>query len=90
MGNVIPIGPEDAYLSRIAGVDAGIPFHVPALNVNRLCGSGLQAIVSAAQSILLGDADFAVAGGAESMSRGPYIQTSARWGARLGDVQSID
>lgn len=90
MGNVIPTGPEDAYLSRIAGVDAGIPFQVPAFNVNRLCGSGLQAIVSAAQSILLGDCDFAVAGGAESMSRGPYIQTSVRWGARLGDVQSFD
>jgi acetyl-CoA C-acetyltransferase len=90
MGNVIPTGPEDAYLSRIASVDAGIPFHVPAFNVNRLCGSGLQAIVSAAQSILLGDTNFAVAGGAESMSQGPYIQTSARWGARLGDVQSID
>lgn len=90
MGNVIPTGPEDAYLSRIAGVDAGIPFHVPAFNVNRLCGSGLQAIVSAAQSIMLGDTDFAVAGGAESMSRGPYIQTSARWGARQGNVQLID
>ena len=90
MGNVIPTGPEDAYLSRIAGVDAGIPFHVPAFNVNRLCGSGLQAIVSAAQSILLGDTDFAIAGGAESMSRGPYIHTSARWGARLGNVQSVD
>ncbi|WP_431480611.1 acetyl-CoA C-acyltransferase family protein [Pseudomonas thivervalensis] len=90
MGNVIPTGPEDAYLSRIAGVDAGIPFQVPAFNVNRLCGSGLQAIVSAAQSILLGDCDFAVAGGAESMSRGPYIQSSVRWGARLGDVQSFD
>ncbi|ATE78202.1 acetyl-CoA C-acyltransferase family protein [Pseudomonas frederiksbergensis] len=90
MGNVIPTGPEDAYLSRIAGVDAGIPFQVPAFNVNRLCGSGLQAIVSAAQSILLGDCDFAVAGGAESMSRGPYIQSSVRWGARLGDVKSFD
>lgn len=90
MGNVIPTGPEDAYLSRIAGVDAGIPFQVPAFNVNRLCGSGLQAIVSAAQSILLGDCDFAVAGGAESMSRGPYIQPSVRWGARLGNVQSFD
>jgi acetyl-CoA C-acetyltransferase len=90
MGNVIPTAPEDAYLSRIAGVDAGIPFHVPAFNVNRLCGSGLQAIVSAAQSIMLGDTEFAVAGGAESMSRGPYLQTSARWGARLGNVEFID
>lgn len=90
MGNVIPTGSEDAYLSRIAGVDAGIGFHVPAYNVNRLCGSGLQAIVSAAQSILLGDTEFAVAGGAESMSRGPYSQSSARWGARLGNAQLID
>jgi acetyl-CoA C-acetyltransferase len=90
MGNVIPTAPEDAYLSRIAGVDAGIPFHVPAFNVNRLCGSGLQAIVSAAQSIMLGDTEFAVAGGAESMSRGPYLQTSVRWGARLGNAQLID
>lgn len=90
MGNVIPTGPEDAYLSRIAAVDAGIPFQVPAFNVNRLCGSGLQAIVCAAQSILLGDADFAIAGGAESMSRGPFLQPSMRWGARMGDVQSVD
>ncbi|MDT4836283.1 Beta-ketothiolase BktB [compost metagenome] len=90
MGNVIPTHPEDAYLSRIAAVDSGIPFEVPAFNVNRLCGSGLQAIVSAAQSILLGDADFAVAGGAESMSRGPFIQPSARWGMRLGDTGLVD
>ena len=90
MGNVIPTHPEDAYLSRIAAVDAGIPLEVPAFNVNRLCGSGLQAIVSAAQSILLGDVDFAVAGGAESMSRGPFIQPSARWGMRLGDAALVD
>ncbi|VVQ15543.1 acetyl-CoA C-acyltransferase family protein [Pseudomonas fluorescens] len=90
MGNVIPTAPEDAYLSRVAAVDAGIPQEVPAFNVNRLCGSGLQAIVSAAQCILLGDADVAVAGGAESMSRGPYIIPSARWGSRLGDATTID
>lgn len=90
MGNVIPTLPEDAYLSRIAAVDAGIPVEVPAFNVNRLCGSGLQAIISAAQSIMLGDIDFAVAGGAESMSRGPFIQPTARWGARLGDVTLLD
>ncbi|MDH1440434.1 acetyl-CoA C-acyltransferase family protein [Pseudomonas sp. GD03721] len=90
MGNVIPTLPTDAYLSRVAGVDAGIPIETPAFNVNRLCGSGLQAIVSAAQSILLGDAQVAVAGGAESMSRGPYILPSNRWGARLGDATIID
>lgn len=90
MGNVIPTLPADAYLSRVAGVDAGIPLETPAFNVNRLCGSGLQAIVSAAQSILLGDAQVAVAGGAESMSRGPYILPSNRWGARLGDAAVID
>jgi acetyl-CoA C-acetyltransferase len=90
MGNVIPTHPEDAYLSRMAALDAGLPQHVPAFNVNRLCGSGLQAIVNAAQSILLGDVDFAIAGGAESMSRGPFIQPSARWGSRLGDAVVID
>lgn len=90
MGNVIPTLPADAYLSRVAGVDAGIPIETPAFNVNRLCGSGLQAIVSAAQAILLGDAQVAVAGGAESMSRGPYILPSNRWGARLGDAAVID
>ncbi|KAF1697276.1 acetyl-CoA C-acyltransferase [Pseudoxanthomonas jiangsuensis] len=89
-GNVIPTEPSDAYLSRIATIDAGIPQEVPAFNVNRLCGSGLQAIVSAAQSILLGDADVAIGGGAESMSRGPYLLPTARWGARLGDTPLLD
>lgn len=90
MGNVIPTSPEDAYLSRVAAVNAGVPIETPAFNVNRLCGSGLQAIVSAAQSILLGDAQVAIAGGAEAMSRGPYILPSNRWGARLGDATAID
>lgn len=90
MGNVVPTEPRDAYLSRVAAVDAGIPHEIPAFNVNRLCGSGLQAIVSAAQSILLGDCEVAVAGGAESMSRGPFIVPSARWGARLGDAKLVD
>src|SRR5690606_28792114 len=72
MGNVIPTEPADAYLSRIAAIDAGLSIDTPAFNVNRLCGSGLQAIVSAAQAIALGDTDIAIAGGAESMSRGPY------------------
>jgi acetyl-CoA C-acetyltransferase len=90
MGNVIPTEPADAYLSRVAAMDAGIPKEVPAFNVNRLCGSGLQAIVSAAQTILLGDAEVAIGGGAESMSRGPYILPTGRWGARMGDAEVVD
>ncbi|WP_238346018.1 acetyl-CoA C-acyltransferase family protein [Luteimonas saliphila] len=90
MGHVIPGEPRDAYLSRIAAVEAGIPHETPALNVNRLCGSGLQAIVSAAQTVALGDAGIAVAGGAESMSRGAYFSTASRWGARLGDSTLVD
>jgi len=90
MGNVIPTDTQDAYLSRVAAINAGIPKETPAYNVNRLCGSGLQAIVSAAQTLLLGDADIAIGAGAESMSRGPYLLPSARWGARMGNVQAID
>ncbi|MEK0364117.1 acetyl-CoA C-acyltransferase family protein [Pseudomonas sp. CBC3] len=90
MGNVIPTEPRDGYLARVAAVDAGIPLETPAFNVNRLCGSGLQAIISAAQSILLGDTDVAIGGGAESMSRGPFIVPNMRWGARLGDGAVID
>lgn len=90
MGNVVPTEPHDAYLSRVAAVNAGIPHETPAFNVNRLCGSGLQAIVSAAQSLLLGDVDIAVGAGAEAMSRGVYILPAARWGARLGDAQMQD
>ncbi|MFK3765940.1 acetyl-CoA C-acyltransferase family protein [Pseudomonas putida] len=90
MGNVIPTEPRDAYLSRVAAMNAGIPKETPAFNVNRLCGSGLQAIVSATQCLLLGDADVALAAGAESMSRGPYLLPQARWGARMGDLQGID
>ncbi|RYF82429.1 MAG: acetyl-CoA C-acyltransferase [Comamonadaceae bacterium] len=90
MGNVIPTDTKDAYLSRVAAVDAGIPIETPAFNVNRLCGSGLQAIVSAAQSIALGDCDIAIGGGSESMSRGPYFDTSARYGVRMGDAKLID
>ena len=90
MGNVIPTEPRDAYLGRVAAMNAGIPKETPAFNVNRLCGSGLQAIVSAAQGLLLGDCDVALAAGAESMSRGPYLLPQARWGARMGDLQGID
>ncbi len=90
MGNVIPTEPRDAYLSRVASIDAGCPKEVPAFNVNRLCGSGLQAVISAAQSILLGDAEIAIGAGAESMTRGAFILPSARWGARIGDAQLVD
>ena len=90
MGHVIPTVPQDAYISRVAALNAGVPQETPAFNVNRLCGSGLQAIVSAAQSIQLGDCDVAVGAGAESMSRGVYVVTSNRWGARMGDVKMLD
>lgn len=90
MGNVIPTEPRDAYLGRVAAVDAGVPLETPAFNVNRLCGSGLQAIVSAAQSIMLGDTDIAIGAGAESMSRGPFIMNNMRWGARLGNSEAVD
>ncbi len=89
-GNVIHTEPKDMYLSRVACINGGLPKETPALTLNRLCGSGLQAIVSAAQAIKLGDTDVAVAGGAESMSRGAYADPSARWGARMGDHQMID
>jgi acetyl-CoA C-acetyltransferase len=89
-GNVIHTEGKDMYLSRVVAVNAGITQDAPALTLNRLCGSGLQAIVSAAQSVTLGDADIAVAGGAESMSRGGYLATGMRWGARMGDTAMID
>lgn len=90
MGTVIPTEPADAYLSRVAAIRAGLPKEVPAFNVNRLCGSGLQAIVSAAQALMLGDAETAIGAGAESMSRSPYLATNARWGQRMGDMQMAD
>lgn len=89
-GHVINTEPRDMYLSRIAAIDAGIPDTTPAMNVNRLCGSGAQAVVSATQALMLGDADFAIAGGAESMSRAPYILPAARWGQKMGDVGAQD
>lgn len=89
-GNVIPTGPQDAYLARVAAVEAGIPVAVPAMTLNRLCGSGVQAIVSAAQSIMLGDAETAVAGGAEVMSRAPHHLTVGRFGQRVGDATMHD
>jgi acetyl-CoA C-acetyltransferase len=90
MGTVIPTLARDAYLSRVAAMQAGLPQECPAFNVNRLCGSGLQAIISAAQSLMLGDADVAIGAGAESMSQGAYLTPSARWGARMGDTQMQD
>ena len=89
-GHVVNTEPRDMYLSRVAALEGGCSHEVPAFNVNRLCGSGLQALVSASQALLLGDADIAVAGGAESMSRAPYILPSARWGARMGDAAVVD
>ncbi|RMX09370.1 acetyl-CoA C-acyltransferase [Allofranklinella schreckenbergeri] len=89
-GHVVNTEPRDMYLSRVAAIDGGCPIETPAFNVNRLCGSGLQAIVSASQSILLGDADVAIGGGAESMSRAPYASLNTRWGARMGDTQLVD
>jgi acetyl-CoA C-acetyltransferase len=89
-GNVVHTEAKDMYLSRVAAVNAGITQDAPALTLNRLCGSGLQAIVSAAQAVTLGDADIAVAGGAESMSRAGYLSSGMRWGARMGDTAMID
>ncbi|MDO5530028.1 MAG: acetyl-CoA C-acyltransferase family protein [Paracoccus sp. (in: a-proteobacteria)] len=89
-GHVINTEPRDMYLSRVAMLDAGVPDTTPAMNVNRLCGSGAQAIVSAVQSLTLGDADFAIAGGAESMSRSPYAVPAARFGQKMGDAPMLD
>ncbi|SLN31280.1 acetyl-CoA C-acyltransferase family protein [Pseudooctadecabacter jejudonensis] len=89
-GHVINTEPRDMYLSRVAAMEAGVPETVPAMNVNRLCGSGVQAIVSVIQSLSLGDADFGLAGGAENMSRSPFILPDARWGAKMGDVGGRD
>jgi len=89
-GHVINTEPRDMYLSRVAALQAGISNSAPAMNVNRLCGSGLQAIVSVAQSLMLGDAEFGIAGGAENMSRSPYIMQAQRWGQKMGDVTTLD
>jgi len=89
-GHVITTEPRDMYLARVAAMDAGVSQSAPAMTVNRLCGSGLQAVVSAAQTILCGDTDIAIAGGAESMSRAPYISTAMRFGARMGDTPMVD
>jgi acetyl-CoA C-acetyltransferase len=89
-GHVINTEPRDMYLSRVAAMQAGIPESTPAMNVNRLCGSGAQAIVSAVQALMLGDADFALAGGAEAMSRSPLALSTARFGQKMGDTKAVD
>ncbi len=89
-GHVVNTEPKDMYLSRVAALNGGCAESTPAFNVNRLCGSGLQAIISASQSILLGDADVAIGGGAENMSRVPYAVNTNRFGARMGDTKMID
>ena len=89
-GHVINTEPRDMYLSRVAAMQAGVPDTTPAMNVNRLCGSGVQAIVSVIQSLMLGDADFGLAGGAENMSRSPFIIPNQRWGQKMGDVKTLD
>ena len=90
IGQVIPTIPQDAYLSRVAALQAGVPQETPALTLNRLCGSGVQAIISAAQTITLGEVDFVVAGGAENMSRAPHHVTVARFGHAMGPAQMLD
>ncbi len=90
VGHVINTEPKDMYVSRVAAMNAGVPDTTPAMNVNRLCGSGVQAIVSVVQSLMLGDAEFGLAGGAENMSRSPFILPDARWGAKMGDIRSQD
>ncbi len=89
-GHVINTEPKDMYVSRVAAMNAGVPDTTPAMNVNRLCGSGVQAVVSVMQSLILGDGDFGLAGGSENMSRSPFIIPDARWGAKMGDIRSQD
>ena len=89
-GHVINTEPKDMYLARVAALNGGVTKEAPCLTLNRLCGSGLQAIISAAQSIMLGDADIAIGAGAESMSRGPYVLPPGRWGQRMGDFKAVD
>ncbi len=89
-GHVINTEPRDMYLSRVAAIEAGIPDTAPAMNVNRLCGSGAQAVVSALQSVAMGDADYALAGGAEAMSRSPHAMQVSRFGQKMGDAKAAD
>jgi len=89
-GHVINTEPRDMYVSRVSAIEAGIPDSAPAMNVNRLCGSGAQAIVSVVQNLMLGDADFGLAGGVENMTRAPFIIPDQRWGAKMGDIKTLD
>ncbi|CAN5256029.1 acetyl-CoA C-acyltransferase family protein [soil metagenome] len=90
MGQVIQTIPKDAYLSRVAAIKAGIPVETPALTLNRLCGSAVQAIISAAQMLTLGEADIAIAGGTEVMSRSPHYVSAARFGQKMGAIEMVD
>ena len=90
LGQAIPSEPRDSYVARVAAVEAGIPIEAPALTVNRLCASGMQAIVSGAQMIALGEAEVVVSGGTEVMSRSPYVLTASRWGQKMGNMTAID
>lgn len=89
-GQVIQTEPRDAYIARVAAVNGGVSVETPAMTVNRLCGSGLQAVITAAQAILLGDAEIAVGGGSESMSRAPFLSPAMRWGVKMGDTVVVD
>src|SRR5215470_3874787 len=89
-GNVIHTEPRDMYMARVAALEGGVREGAPCLTLNRLCGSGLQAVISAAQTIILGDADIAIGAGAESMSRGAYSMPGGRWGTRMGDAKIVD
>lgn len=89
-GQVIQTEPRDAYIARVAAVNGGIPVETPAMTVNRLCGSGLQAVITAAQAILLGDAEISLGGGSESMSRAPFLSPAMRWGVKMGDAVMVD
>ncbi|KRB79375.1 acetyl-CoA acetyltransferase [Sphingomonas sp. Root710] len=90
MGQVMPTEPRDAYLARVVGVKAGLPIEAPALTLNRLCGSGVEAIVTGAKMLALGEADIVIAGGAENMSRVPHVVKGARWGTKMGNVEMTD
>ena len=90
LGQAIPSEPRDSYVARVAAVDAGVPIEAPALTVNRLCASGMQAIVSGAQMIALGEVDVVVSGGTEVMSKSPYVLTTSRWGNKMGNMTAID
>lgn len=90
MGQVMPTEPRDAYLARMVGVTAGVPIETPALTLNRLCGSGIEAIITGAKAMVMGESDVVLAGGAEVMSRVPHVVKGARWGTKMGNVEMTD